>query len=197
MNKVASILRNHAASILQSNADIVAIGLLKQAGMSDEDARYAVLQEGMEKSATAELTYKGIDHEEATRLVKAANINVRELTNVSLVSEEEALADVLEKAAEYIESLAARVEDLEKSASDLQAVVDQVETSASKPALPEGISKMASVGALSFDDLEALKAIPQETLEKVASALEQPWEFGAGAGTSKGFGDPLVEFCLG
>lgn len=200
MDKVASILLDKASEIRQSSTDLVAIEHLKQAGVSEEDARYAVAQDKLEKVAHEELTYKGIDAEEAARLVKAANINVRDLQSISLIQEEEILADILEKAAQYIEAkvaeadaLVARMADLEKTASE--AVAAAIEER-SAPAMPEQITKLAGVGALTFDDIEALKAIPMETLTKVASAIEQPWEMGKAAGVARGAGDPFLDFCL-
>ena len=194
MDKVASILLERAAEIRQSSPELVAIEHLKQAGLDDTEARYAVAQDRMEKVAHSELTYKGIDAEEAVRLVKAANINVRELQSFSLVSEEEILADMLEKAAAYIEAkdeeilaLTEKVEALEKTAS---AAPRQ------EPALPEQITKLAGVGALTFEDIEALKSVPVETLTKVASVIDQPWEMGKAAGVARGTGDPFLDFCL-
>lgn len=204
MNKVASILREHASELRQATPELVALEMLKQAGMGEQEARYQVAQHGLEKAAAAELTYKGVDTEEAARLVKAANINVRELTNFDLTTDEEILANVLEKAASYVEAqaeriaeLEARTAELEKAASEIEKAVVEVET-AVKPTLPEQITKMAGVGALTWEDVEALKAVPQETLTKVASALETPWEFGKAAGMSaEASGDPIVAFCMG
>lgn len=204
MTKVANILRERASEIRQSTPEIVAVELLKQAGMSDEDARFEVIQQGMEKAAAAELTYKGIDHEEAVRLVKAAGINVRELQGVSLATEEESLADLLEKAAAFINAqdeviaeLQAKAGEFEKAAADAQAAVEAAEATRSEPALPDSITKLAGIGALTFDDIEALKAVPAGTLTKVASAMEQPWEFGKAAGLARGTGDAILDFCMG
>ncbi|HET8686053.1 MAG TPA: hypothetical protein VFM18_05235 [Methanosarcina sp.] len=202
MNKVASILRDRASEIRKSSPELVAVDLLKQAGLSEEDARLSVLQQSMEKTAAAELTYKGIDHEEAARLVKAANINVKELQGIVLETEEEGLANVLEKAAAFIEaqdeaiqSLQEQVANLEKVASDANAAVALAE--ADRDEVPDAITKLASVGALTFEDIEALKAVPVETLTKVASVMDQPWEMGKAAGASAQAAiDPIAAFCL-
>lgn len=192
MNKVASILLDKARELRESTPEIIAVSMLKQAGMSDEDARYEVAQQGMEKVAFSELSYSGIDVEEATRLVKAANINVRELQGIVLVTEEEALADTLEKVAAYISEQDEKIEQLEKFAQEAA-----LSASATPRHVPDNITKMASVGAFTFKDLEALKAMPSETLTKVASAMDQPWEFGKAAGIAQGTGDPILDFCLG
>lgn len=194
MNKVASALLDKAAQLRQSTPELVAIGMLKQAGMDDETARAHVMQESMEKAAMESLTYSGIDAEDAVRLVKAANINIAELQGASLVTPEEDLADVLEKAASYIESQEAQIIALSEREAELEKAASVA--SAPQPAMPEAFAKMASVGAFTFDDLEALKAVPSETLTKMASALDQPWELGKAAGLSTSTGDPLLDFCL-
>lgn len=195
MNKVASVLLDKAAQLRQSTPELVAIGMLKQAGLDDSTARAHVMQESMEKAAAESLTYSGIDAEDAVRLVKAANINISELQGASLFTEEEALADVLEKAAEYIESQEAQIQALSDRSTELEKVAS--EASAPEPYLPETFTKMASVGAFTFDDLEALKAMPSDTLTKMASAFDKPWELGKAAGMSSSTGDPLLDFCLG
>ena len=196
MNKTAKQLMQKAASIRAGSAELVAVEMLKQAGMAEEDARYEVLQATMEKTAAEQLTFKGVDAEEAVRMVKAANINVRELANVGLVTEEEELASSLEKAASVIEKLQddlnaahAQISEMEKSAETAQA-------KAAKPALPERFTKMASVGAFTFEDLAALEAMPASVMEKVASAMDTPWEFGKAAGAAKDQGDPLLNFLM-
>ena len=207
MDKVASILLERATEIRQASPELVAIEHLKQAGVDETEARYAVAQDRLEKVAHAELTYKGIDAEEAVRLVKAANINVRELESLSLVSDEEVLAEVLEKAAAYIDAKNCHIEALEQRVADLEKAAAEIEKSAAEavaaaearrdePALPEQITKLAGVGALTFDDIEALKAVPAETLTKVASVIDQPWEMGKAAGVARGTGDPFLDFCL-
>lgn len=194
MNKVASILLERAAELRQSTPEVIALAMLKQAGMSDKDARYAVAQDSMEKVASMELTYQGIDAESAAQLVKAANIDVRTLSNVILVTEEESMAELLEKAAGYISLQADQIEALELGSEAIRAAeADR----AAVDAFPEQITKMASIGALTFDDIEALKAMPSGTLSKIASAVDQPWEFGKAAGMSNQTGDPILDFCLG
>lgn len=195
MNKVANALLVKAAELRESTPELVAIGLLKKAGIEESVARTTVMQESMEKAAMESLTYSGIDAEDAVRLVKAANINIAELQGASLVTAEETLADVLEKAAAYIDSQESQINALQGRVEDLEHAVDVASTP--QPALPETFTKMASVGAFTFEDLEALKTVPQETLTKMASAFDQPWELGKAAGLSASTGDPLLDFCLG
>lgn len=198
MNTVAQFLIEEATNIRESSPELVAIDMLKQAGVSEQDAKIAVAQDAMEKTAFAELTYKGVDADEALRLIKVANINITELPGISIESEVDRLASILEKAAAYIEKQASYIEELEKSAGQVQVVERVVEVQAAvEPELPETITKMASSGAFTFEDLEALKAMPPETLTKVASAFDEPWELGRGAGMARPKTDPLLEFLLG
>jgi hypothetical protein len=159
-----------------------------------------VAQDAMEKQAFAELTYKGIDADEALRLIKVANVNVAELPGVTAETVEERLAAVLEKAAAYIEKQAAYIAELEKTASEVhvvEKVVEKIVEAPVEPEMPETITKMASVGSFTNEDLEALKAMPPELLTKVASAFEEPWEMGKAAGIARPKTDPLLEFLLG
>lgn len=200
MNKTAKQLLQKAASIRAGSAELVAVEMLKQAGMAEEDARYEVLQASMEKTAADQLTFKGVDAEEAVKMVKAANINVRDLANVGLVTEEEELASSLEKAASEIETLQAQLDAAHGQISEMEKAAEATATAAqvkaSKPALPEQFTKMASVGAFTFEDLAALEAMPQSVMEKVASAMDTPWEFGKAAGAAKDQGDPLLNFLM-
>jgi hypothetical protein len=196
MNKVAEFLIEMASDLRSSSPELVAIGLLKQAGMAEDEARLAVAQDSMEKKACAELTYRGVDAEEAVKLVKAANVNVKDLTGVQFETEEERLAGLLEKAASYIESQAAYIADLEKTASEVKVVERVVEVQVQEPEMPESFNKVASVCAMTFEDIEALKALPEETMSKIAAAVDEPWELGKAAGVARPVTDPLTEFLL-
>lgn len=196
MNKVSQFLIEEAKGLRESSPELVAVELLKQAGIKEGDAKLAVAQDTFEKKACYELTYAGVDSEEAAKLVKAANINVKDLPNVTFESEEERLASILEKAASFIEKQASYIEDLEKSAGQVRTVEVQVEAP-KEPELPKVITKMASVNALTFEDVEALRGLSQETLEKVANAMEEPWSMGKGIGIENPKTDPMLDFLLG
>lgn len=198
MNTVAQFLIDEATNIRESSPELVAVELLKQAGVAEADAKNAVAQDTMEKKAFAELTYRGVDADEALRLIKVANINISDLPGMDLESEEDRTASILEKAAAYIEKQAAYIEELEKAAGHIEYVDRVVEVPApAEVALPESITKMASSGAFTFEDLEALKAMPEGILTKVASAFEEPWALGKAAGYARPKTDPLLEFLLG
>lgn len=197
MNTVAQFLIDEATNIRESSPELVAVDLLKQAGVSEQDAKLAVAQDAMEKKAFSELTYQGIDADEALRLIKVANINISELPGMSLESEDDRIASVLEKAAAYIEKQAAYIEHLEKQAGNIEYVDRVVEVQVPAEETPAHITKLAQSGAFTFEDLEALKAMPQDVLTKVASAFEEPWELGKAAGMARPKTDPLLEFLLG
>lgn len=197
MNKVAQILMDKAASLKESTPELVAVGLLKQAGLSEEDARVAVAQDAFEKQACFEMTHKGIDAEEASKLVKAAKVDIRGLPGITQETEEEMLASILEKAASYIEKQAAYIDMLEQAASEVHTEVVERIVEVEKPAMSESMTKLASIGAFTFEDLEALQSMSENVLTKVASAIEEPWELGKAAGVSRPKTDPLLEFILG
>jgi hypothetical protein len=195
MNKVAKILIHEANELRTSTPELVALGLLKEAGLSDEDARFAVAQQVFEKQACEELTHSGIDMVEATKMVKAANIDVHSLESLDLTTNEERLANTLEKAAEYVVTLEARVNSLEEQLADqIEKTAQAVEASSEQDS--DVLSNLASVGALTMEDVAALREVPEETLVKIARAVEQPWDIGHATGVERPQTDALLEFIL-
>lgn len=199
MNNVSEVLIKLAGDLRVSTPELVAVDMLKQAGIDESEARFAVAQEMMEKEAFDALTYSGIDVEKAASMVKAANINVRELTGFEVSTQEEAMADVLEKVAAYVKSLEVeKAELLEKIANapvEVREVIKEVQVEAEP--VSEPLAKFASTGAFTFEDLEALKNVPEDVLTKMASISEGPWGLGHGSGMSRPVGDPLLNFILG
>jgi ribosomal protein S13 len=203
MSNVSIILLDHAKALTQTE-ESVAVALLKQAGLTEEDAKFEVAQALMEKEATSALTMKGVDYDEAVKLVKAANIDVRTLSDFQVEDEVPALASVLEKAASYISELEAYVAvleaekvsletDLEKAASEYVAVTE----ASAKQTLPDGLSKLASVGAFTNEDLAELTAMSPHVLSKVAAAVEEPWSMGKAAGQNRMESvDPFTAFLM-
>jgi hypothetical protein len=193
MTQLSQELMNQAEAIRLSSPTEIAVGLLKEAGFSDKDARYEVDQAIMEKEAASFLaSSSGIDIEQAIVLVKAAGVNLKDLvTYEQETTEVDPTADLLEKAAKYIESLEAEIEankeTLEKAA-EAQAIEEVV--------LPASITKAAHAGAFTNEDLEVLKRMEPELLSKVASASEPAWEMGRGSGMERPQTDALLEFIL-
>lgn len=197
MTKLSSILMQHAEDVRLSSPEAVAVEHLKQAGYSDKEARYQVAQHIMEKEAASALAMKGIDHEDAVKLVKAANLNLAELTSFSLPEETSPTVELLQKAAEYIDALEAQIEglklDIEKQASVHQSQLNHIEAVSH---MPEQLNKIASAAQFTQEDLAELQRVSPELLTKVASAIEEPWGMGNGVGVARPKTDPLLEFML-
>jgi hypothetical protein len=197
MTNLSTILKQHAEDVRLSTPEAVAIEHLKQAGYSEKDARYQVAQHIMEKEAASILALKGIDPEEAVKLVKAANINVAELSNFVLDEEKNPTVELLQKTAEYIDALEAQVEglkfEIEKQAVDHQTELTSIEAESH---VPEQLTKIASAAQFTKEDLLQLRGVSEETLQKVASAIDEPWGMGNGVGMARPKTDPLLEFML-
>lgn len=194
MNKIAEMLLQKAASLREGSPELVALALLKQAGVDEAIARAQIAQDTLEKSAAESLTFAGIDMVEATRLVKAANVDASSFAGVCEPSEDELLANQFEKLAEYVQ---AQDEALAEAHERIRSL-EEATTRVGPPAeLPTGLSKMATAGALTFEEIDALSHVPSHTLSKIASAIDAPWEFGRASGSpSASSGDPLVDFCM-
>jgi hypothetical protein len=195
MSNVSNTLRSQA-KVLRTTPEQVAIEtLVKQAGMTEEEAIYAIAQDLMEKEAAAELGRKGFDVEEAAKMVKAAKINVKELANFKIQKPDMTMADVLEKAAAYIDSLEQNISELEsetvqlatdlgKMAADLKSMPEP------EVKLPKPLEKMAGVLTLQeIEDIKAWEAMNPHLLDKIAIATDEPW--GLGKPTGKPGAEPM------
>lgn len=194
MSDLKTILLKEASILRSSSPELVAVGMLKQAGFSEADARTAVAKELITKEATSALLGKGFDPEEAAKLVKAAEIDLSALgVNPAEATDAERTAALLEKAAAQIEELEGRAIAAEAEVE----IVKQASEEANKP-VPASIEKWAQSGAFTNEDLAALRALPETTLQKVAASTEEPWSMGKAAGASTGgYGDPLTDFLMG
>lgn len=193
MSQLSQTLFQAAEDIRLSSPTESAVEHLKQAGMSEEDARLNVAQHFMEKEAYATLTQAGVDIEQAVSMVKAAGINLKDL--VSYEPEIEAAhpsVELLKQAAHYIDALEAQVnglkEDMEKVAQD---------KSTSSVTLPESFTKAANAGAFTNEDLVELQKMDQGVLTKIASAMDEPWSLGKGSGVVRTKTDPMLEWLIG
>ncbi|PIP25651.1 MAG: hypothetical protein COX32_02245 [Candidatus Moranbacteria bacterium CG23_combo_of_CG06-09_8_20_14_all_41_28] len=183
----------HTPEVSETEA---AVELLKQAGLSEDVARAEVLQMEMEKEATEHLVMSGIDIDKAVAMVKAANINVKNLTSVSLVKEASEVtaspeAELLIKVAEYVEELESEIHDLKNMVKVAEANTPEKEFN-----LPQSMEKVAKSGMLTKEDLIELQGVSTTVLDKVASALEPAWEMGKAAGVARPKTDPILEFCV-
>lgn len=193
MTQLSQELMDQAIRVRNSSPTEVAVGLLKEAGFSEEDARYEVAQAIMEKEAANFLaSSSGVDIEQAIILVKAAGVNLRDLvTYEQEVTEVDPTADLLEKAAKYIDSLEA---EIEANKETLEKIAEN--NAFEEVVLPASIVKAASAGAFTNEDLDILKKMDSELLTKVASAAEPAWEMGRGSGMERPKTDAMLEFLL-
>lgn len=190
-------LQDKAQEILNSSPEAIAIAMLKQAGLSDEEARTQVAQQLMEKAAMSSLVSNGIDYDEALKLVKVANIKIAELNTFKAEkTSEEVLAEDLIKLAEQVavlEEKAAMVDGLQEKVAELQDIVDSTPEVVE---VPEPITKMAQTGEFTNEDLQALMQLPTHTLNKIASSQEEPWKMGKSAQTRTDNLDPFAAWLL-
>lgn len=192
MSQFSQDLLNAAEAIRLASPTESAVELLKQAGYKEVDARLQVTQHLMEKEAISAMATAGVDVEKATAMVKAANINLKDLVSFEPESEtpHESVA-LLKQASHFIDALESEVahlkEELEKVASS--AFYKEV-------SLPEGITKAASAGAFTTEDLAELQKMDQTTLTKIASAMDEPWRMGEGSGRKVPETDPFTSWLV-
>jgi hypothetical protein len=210
MSKIAEILRLKAEEFKVASPESIAVGMLKQAGIDETEAKYAVAQELMEKEAARKLIDKGVDVVEATKMVKAAGINIRELTDFKIEefgNEVDSTAELLDKTASYIESLETETTVLrsktealaleKKAAEDRANGLISEDEFVEKQAAEQHLSKLNKSGAFTYEDLEQLKLIDPTVLQKVAAVMDEPATMGSGGGMAHTKTDPLLDFILG
>lgn len=196
--KLSTLLLKQAQEIRAQSPEVVAIDMLKKAGMSDEQARSEVSQKLMEKEATNYLTASGIDYDTALQMVKVANVKLSDLASFKAEpSVEELFAAQLEKAASLAEDLEQRASEADALFEKVAQLEAQIEETPVVEQVSEPMAKFAASGAFTNEDLQAMMKLPTDTLTKIASAQEQPWKMGKSAGdTGEGL-DPIAAFCLG
>ena len=200
MTQFANLLREQASVLRSSDPAEIAVGHLKEAGLSEQDARAKVAQHYMEKEAAEYISMtSSIDIEHALNLVKTAGINVADLSSFDFAPEENIQADLLEKAAAYIETLEAELKGTIRTATTLEKVAKakEVEAKIEATPLPEQFTKAASANMFTAEDLKALKQMDQELLTKVAATMDNaPWELGRGQGPAIDKMDPMLQFLM-
>lgn len=195
-------LLEKAAQIRASSATLVAVDLLKQAGISEDVARLEVAQSEMEKTAASTISATGIDYDEALKLVKNAGVKIGDLSAYTPTkSVEEELWESLTKMASEASALETELESIRTQALGYSARVDSLEKVAERREDQEDpVSRLAQSGEFTNADLEAMLKLGPETLTKVASALDnvQPWAMGRPSGASRpDVTDPMAAFCFG
>lgn len=196
--KLSQFLKEQAGELRSNSTEYVAVEMLKSAGMSEADARTEVAQKLMEKEATSSLVAQGIDYDQALAMVKAANVKIKDMPSYKPEqSFEEVIAARFEKAAELASELELKADYAEEMHEKVASLEAALENQPEIEDVPEAITKFAQSGEFTFDDLEALKKLPAETLTKVAAREEQPWKMGKAAGVAEATLDPFTAFLLG
>lgn len=194
-------LMKQAAEVRASSPSLVAIDLLKQAGVSEDVARTEVAQSEMEKSAASTLFATGIDYDEALKLVKQAGVKVKDLQNYAPAkSSEEVLWDSLTKLASEAKALETELTKTQGESQHFAERASSLEKVASRREdQDDPVSRLAQTGDFTNEDLDAMLKLPPEALTKIASmADQQPWAMGRAAGVGRPDAtDPLTAFLLG
>jgi hypothetical protein len=195
--KLSTLLLKQAKEIRSQSPEVVAVDMLKKAGMSDEQARMEVSQKLMEKEATNYLTASGIDYDTALQMVKVADVKLSSLASFKPEpSTEEIFASQFEKAAELAKALEAKAEEADALLEKVAQLEAQIEETPTVETVSEPMAKFAASGTFTNDDLKELMKLSTSTLTKVAAVQEQPWRMGKSAGTAVEDLDPIAQFCL-
>jgi len=96
-----------------------------------------------------------------------------------------------EKQAGILEKVAAVIDDL---SAKLQSSEDKVAEMVKAAAVSPQMDVLKSKGQFSAADLEALKSLPEDTLSKIASANQDPWDLGQATRQNSTAADPLLAF---
>lgn len=195
--KLSQLLLKQAQEIRAQSPEVVAIDMLKKAGMSEDQARLEVSQKLMEKEATSYLTSSGIDYDTALQMVKVAGVKLKDMPSYKPeASSEEIFAAQLEKAAGLAEELEAQAEQAQELFEKVAELEAQIEETPVVEKVSEPMAKFAASGSFTNEDLQAMMKLPTETLTKIASSQDQPWKMGKSAGAALEDLDPLAAFCL-
>lgn len=103
---------------------------------------------------------------------------------LSNAAEFEKQAGILEKVAAVIDELSAKLQSSEDKVAELEKAA----------AVSPTIDVLKSKGHFDESELEALKSLPEGTLNKIASANQDPWDLGRATKQNATAGDPLLAF---
>lgn len=159
--------------------------LNKQAAEIRGKYDFSLVKEATLKS----LSEKGVDLTQAEGMLQGYEkeftpSHAGEMLQAAAAFEKE--ANVLEKCADVIDNLSAK----------LQSSEEQVAKLTKAATVNPQLDVLKSKGGFSEIDLEALKSLPESTLNKIASS-QDPWDLGrATHGQSASSVDPMVAFLL-
>lgn len=193
--KLSQYIQKQADKLANSSSELVAISLLKQAGVSEDVARLELAQQAFEKSAASSMQSRGVDYDEALKLVKTAGVKVQDLPGFTVQpSPVEAQVDLLQKTAQDVAALEDAYDALLEKVAELEQAQEAAPEIAVRHELRE---KIAGTSAFTQADLDAMMSLPSDTLTKIAHSSDQPWRMGSPAGTDTSQMDPLTQFILG
>jgi hypothetical protein len=202
MTTFANQLKSYAQGLYKESPEAVAVGILvKQAGLSEQEATDLVLTSSIEKAACDALAAKGVDNEVAANLVKIANLDISKVKSMFTLERNPALseaADVLEKAASYVESLENQIQSMQAELIETSEELDRVSSLYKEAQVSDPLEKIASSGMFTQEELERARGIDADLLQKLASASASPWEMGGASGRADiSDADPLTKFLMG
>lgn len=197
----AQTLRDKAKELRITPESVAIDELVKSAGITEDEARVLVAQSLMEKDAILGLMDKGINYEDAVELVKAADVNIKDMLASGVTEDENEAATLLEKAAAYIEALEAEVDSGKSQISEFTGKLEKIaevegSMEASLSDIPEPLSNIAKSVAFTNKDLEELNKISPELLTKIATQSDEAWGLGSPSGRSRTDSDPLLDFLM-
>ena len=200
--KLSEKLLKKASHLRGVSPTLSAIDHLKQAGMSEDEARMELAQGEMEKSAATHMAGHGIDYDAALELVKVAGVKVKDLTGFQVEKSVDEIAfETLVKSASQVQSLEDRLAQVEaekdaliEKVAELELVLNEIPEEI--PETPDALTKLAKTTNLTHEDVEALMRVPTETLTKIAASREAPMSMGRAVGISTSELDPLAQFLM-
>lgn len=102
------------------------------------------------------------------------------------------VATILEKTASYVSELETKLNNSEAQVAELEK---QAAENAALAEVSDSLEKLAGFG-YSEDEVRKLAGLGKDTLEKLASQIEQPVGMGSAAGMSSAGQDPLTAWLM-
>lgn len=143
----------------------------------------------VKEAALKSLADKGVSEEQIGGVLNDLEVQhtpVHAAEMLSHAAEFEKQASILEKVAAAFDELSAKLQSSEDKVAELEKAA----------AVSPTMDVLKSKGQFSEDELEALKSLPEGTLNKIASANQDPWDLGQATRQSATAADPLLAFCL-
>lgn len=141
----------------------------------------------VKEAALKSLADKGVTEDQIGSVLQdleVAHTPVNAAEMLGHAAEFEKQAGILEKVAAVIDDLSAKLQSSESRVVELEKAA----------AVSPTMDVLKSKGVYSESELEALKSLPEGTLNKIASANQDPWDLGQATRQSASAADPLYAF---